>query len=232
MLLLLPGLICDSRIYAPQLAAFADARAVDGYGNADSLQIMARIALEFADDEGPETFDLLGHSMGARVALEVYRLAPARVRRLALMSTGVHGVREGEPAKRADLQALGRAEGHEALVDSWLPPMVAPANRANPAIYAPVRQMCIDAGQDVFDAQVRALLARADQTSLLPRIACPALVLTGERDAWSPPEQHEEIAAAIPDAELVIVPGAGHMIQREAPEAVNDAIARWRARPA
>jgi pimeloyl-ACP methyl ester carboxylesterase len=232
MLLLLPGLICDSRMYAPQLAAFDEARAVDGYGLADSLPAMARIALDLADAEGAEVFDLLGHSMGGRVALEVFRLAPERVRRFGLMSTGVHSLREGEPAKRAVLQAIGHDHGFEALVDSWLPPMVAEENRANAAIYAPMRQMCLDAGQEMFDAQIRALLGRPEQESLLPRIACPTLVLTGALDTWSPPAQHEQIAAAVPDAELVIVPGAGHMIQREAPEAVNDAIAAWLARAA
>ena len=199
---------------------------------ADSLPAMARIALDLADAEGAEVFDLLGHSMGGRVALEVFRLAPERVRRLALMSTGIHPLREGEPAKRAALQAIGRDRGYEALVDAWLPPMVAEANRADAAVYAPMRQMCLDAGQDVFDAQIRALLDRPEQESLLSRIACPTLVLTGALDAWSPPAQHEGIAAAIPDAELVIVPEAGHMIQREAPKAVNDAIADWLARAA
>jgi pimeloyl-ACP methyl ester carboxylesterase len=232
MLLLLPGLICDSRVYAPQLAAFADARAVNGYGLADSLPAMARIALEVADAEGAKTFDLLGHSMGGRVALEVFRLAPERVRRLGLMSTGVHSLREGEADKRAALTAIGYNHGFTALVDAWLEPMVAEANRARADIYGPLRQMCLDAGQDVFDAQIRALLGRPEQESLLPQIACPALVLTGALDAWSPPAQHEEIAAAIPHAELVIVPGAGHMIQREAPEAVNDAITAWLDRAA
>lgn len=232
MLLLLPGLICDARVYAPQLAAFAQARAVDGYGLADTLQPMAWKALDLADAQGAETFDLLGHSMGGRVALEVFRLAPGRVRRLALLSTGAHSPGEDEPAKRAALQAIGHEQGYKMLVDAWLPPMVAEDNRADAAIYAPLREMCLHAGQAVFDAQVRALLGRAEQESLLPRIACPTLVLTGALDAWSPPAQHEEIAAAIPDAELVIAPGAGHMIQREAPDAVNDAIAAWLARPA
>jgi pimeloyl-ACP methyl ester carboxylesterase len=232
MLLLLPGLICDSRIYAPQLAAFAEARALDGYGLADTLQAMAWMALDLADAEGAETFDLLGHSMGGRVALEVFRLAPGRVRRFALLSSGVHPVREGEADKRAALVAVGRNHGYEALVDTWLEPMVAEANRAKPEIYQPLRQMCLDAGQDVFEAQIRALLGRAEQQSLLPQIACPALVLTGALDSWSPPAQQEAIAAEAPNAELEVVPGGGHMITCEAPEAVNDAIAGWLARAA
>jgi pimeloyl-ACP methyl ester carboxylesterase len=228
MLLFLPGLACDARIYAPQLAAFPDSRAVDGYGTADSLQAMARLAL----DEAPDAFDLFGHSMGGRVALEVWRLAPERVRRLALVSTGVHSLREGEPEKRAALQAIGWNHGYAKLIDEWLPPMVADGNRAKPEVYGPLRQMNLDAGQAVFDAQIRALVNRAEMESLLPRIACPTLVMTGEFDSWSPPEQHRAIAAAIPNSELVIVPGAGHMVQFEAPDAVNAAIARWLARPA
>jgi pimeloyl-ACP methyl ester carboxylesterase len=227
MLLFLPGLACDARIYAPQLAARADSRAVDGYGTANTLADMARIALE----QAPESFDLFGHSMGGRVALEVYRLAPERVRRLALVSTGVHPLREGEAAKRQALQAIGWNHGFDTLIDQWLPPMVAEANRAKPEIYEPLRRMNVEAGQEVFDAQIHALINRPEVESLLPQIACPTLVMTGENDTWSPPAQHQAIAAAIPNSELVIVPGAGHMIQLEAPEAVSNAIAAWLARP-
>lgn len=227
MLLFCPGLICDARIYAPQCAEFADSRAIDGYGLADSLTEMARIVL----DQAPERFDVFGHSMGGRVALEVVRMAPGRVGRLALVSTGIHGLKPGEPENRAALQQVGHDNGFEALVDQWLPPMVAEANRATPE-YAIMRQMCLDAGQDMFDAQIRALLGRPEVDSLLPAITCPTLVMTGELDTWAPPAQHAAIAAAIPNSELVIVPGAGHMIQLEAPAAVNAAIKRWLAMPA
>ena len=228
MLLFLPGLICDPRIFAPQLAAFPDSRSVEGYGLADSLPEMARIAL----DQAPDQFDLFGHSMGGRVALEVYRLAPERVRRLALSSTGVHSLGAAEPAKRAALKAIGHEQGFEALVDAWLPPMVAEANRSKDALYGPMREMCLDQSQAMFDAQIAALLGRPEQASLLPQIASPTLVITGELDAWSPPAQHESIAAAIPNSTLVIVEGAGHMLPLEAPDAVNEAIADWLAQPA
>jgi pimeloyl-ACP methyl ester carboxylesterase len=228
MLMFLPGLACDARIYAPQLAAFPDSRAVDGYGTANTLEEMARVAL----DQAPESFDLFGHSMGGRVALEVYRMAPERVRRLALVSTGVHSLREGEADKRRALQAIGWKHGYDRLLDEWLPPLVAEANRADAEIYGKLRQMNLDAGQEVFDAQIHALVNRPEMESLLPQVACPTLVMTGELDAWSPPAQHAAIAAAIPNADLVIVPGAGHMIQLEAPQAVNDAISGWLAQPA
>jgi len=228
MLLFLPGLICDARVFAPQLAAFPGSVAVNGYGLADSLPAMARVAL----DQAPDRFDLFGHSMGARVALEVYRLAPARVRRLALCSTGAHPLGEQEPAKRHALQAIGHERGFETLVDAWLPPMVAEANRVDDALYAPMRQMCLDQSQAMFDAQIAALLGRPEQQSLLGRIECPTLVMTGELDTWSGPAQHEAIAAAIPNSTLVIVAGAGHMLPLEAPESVNEAIAAWLEEPA
>ncbi|WP_126173910.1 alpha/beta fold hydrolase [Altericroceibacterium xinjiangense] len=233
MLLLLPGLICDARIFARQLDAFADAKAVDGYGTAGSFEAMARIALDQADKEQPGArFDLLGHSMGARVALEVYRLAPERVRRIALVSTGAHPVGEQEPAKRGGLQRVGHERGFDALLDLWLPPMIGEPNRDKPEIAGPLREMCRSRGQDVFDAQIKALLGRGDQRLVLPTISCPALVMTGELDSWSPPAQHEQIAAMIPNSQLVVVPGAGHMLPVEAPDAMNAAISRWRAAPA
>ncbi|RIV87291.1 alpha/beta fold hydrolase [Aurantiacibacter xanthus] len=232
MLIFLPGLICDASIYAPQTAAFADSHAVDSYGLADSLADMARIALADADRLGAERFDLFGHSMGGRVALEVYRMAPERVRRLALVSTGIHPLKEGEPAKREALKQIGYDHGFAALVDEWLPPMVAEANRARPELYDPMRAMSLAMGQDVFDAQINALVTRPEVDSVLASITCPTLVMTGECDAWAPPAQHEQIAASIANSHLVIVPGAGHMIQLEAPDAVNEAITRWLATPA
>ncbi len=232
MLLFLPGLICDARIYAPQTASFADSHTVDSYGSADSLVQMAHIALAEADRIGADTFDLFGHSMGGRVALEVFRLAPARVRRLALVSTGVHPLGADEPAKREALKAVGHQQGFAALVDNWLPPMVADAHRADPVIYQPLREMCLSMDQATFDAQINALVTRPAVDDLLGQIACPTLVMTGELDGWAPPAQHEQIAAAIPNSQLVIVPGAGHMVQFEAPVAVNEAINRWLATPA
>lgn len=236
MLLFLPGLICDARIYAPQAAAFPGSLVVGSYGpkgtSPDSLVGMAQAALAQADAAGADRLDVFGHSMGGRVALELYRMAPDRVRRLALVSTGIHPLGVDEPAKRAALQQIGYDNGYAALVDAWLPPMVAPANREDPAIYGPMRDMCLSMNQTMFDAQIKALLGRPEVETLVAGITCPTLVMTGKLDTWASPAQHADIASRMPSAELVIVPGAGHMIQLEAPEAVNAAIARWLETPA
>jgi len=88
-LVILPGLICDETMFSAQVRAFR-ATVIGGfYGGADRITTMAHYALERL----PETCALLGHSMGARVALEIWRIAPEKVSRLALANTGVHGPR-------------------------------------------------------------------------------------------------------------------------------------------
>jgi len=226
-LLLLPGLICDERVFAAQTRAFPQAIAVHGYGGADSLADMARRTLAGA----PERFALLGHSMGARVALEIMRIAPERVTHLALVSTGVHLPRDGEAEKRYGLRDIGRSDGMAALVDAWLPPMFAPARRHDEALVGPLRQMCIHAGLPTFEAQIAALLRRPEVETLLPTIRCPTLIAVGREDTWSTPEQHAEIAARVPQPRFVVIEGAGHMLPAEAPDVFNAEITDWLDEP-
>jgi pimeloyl-ACP methyl ester carboxylesterase len=195
--------------------------------DADDLGAMADRVLAAA----PPRFAMLGHSMGARVVLEIIRRAPQRVTRIALVSTGVHLPEAGEAAKRHALRDIGRAQGMAALVDAWLPPMVAPVRRDDAAFMAPLRAMCVDAGLPRFEAQIHALLNRPEVESLLPQLTCPVLVATGSEDRWSPPDQHAAMAALIPDARLVVVEGSGHMLPLEAPDALNAAITDWLERP-
>jgi pimeloyl-ACP methyl ester carboxylesterase len=226
-MLLLPGLMCDSRIFAAQHLTFANALVAADYSLEHDLGAMAERVIERA----PARFALLGHSMGGRVALEVVRRVPDRVTRLALLSTGVHLSSPDEAPKRYALRDLGRSDGMAALVDAWLPPMVARPRSGDPHFMAPLRAMCIEAGLARFEAQIAALLSRPEAESLLPRITCPVLVATGSADIWSPPDQHAAIAALLPDAQLVVVEGSGHMLPVEAPDALNHAIAAWLARP-
>jgi len=226
-LLLLPGLICDARIWASQAEALRATRAVhavNGYGEADSLGAMAEAVLA----DAPPRFALAGHSMGGRVALEVFRRAPERVERFALISTGVHLPRsEKEAEGRFRLLARGVEQGMDALIDAWLPPMVWEPNRLIPGLMDRLARMCADMGLDAYERHIRALLARPEVESLLPTIRCPTLVATGRHDEWAPPAQHEGIAAAIPGARLEIIEGAGHMLPAERPESMTDALVRW-----
>jgi pimeloyl-ACP methyl ester carboxylesterase len=223
-LLLLPGLLCDARIWPRAVLQLGcPVVAPVGYGDAATLEEMAERVLEIA----PSRVSLLGHSMGARVALEIVRRAPDRIERLALVSTGVHLPRPGEAESRQALLALGHAEGPVALVDRWLPPMVAPSREGDEALMSPLRRMCVEAGVSRFESQIAALLDRPEVETLLPHIHCPTMVLVGSEDRWSPVEQHRAIAAAIPGAVLKIIDGSGHMLPAEAPDAFVAAVAGW-----
>ncbi|OYW88625.1 MAG: alpha/beta hydrolase [Sphingobium sp. 32-64-5] len=223
-LLILPGLICDSRMFAAQIDAFPGAVAVDGfYEGCDRIEAMADYALARA----PERFALLGHSMGARVALEVIRKAPERVERIALADTGIHPVKSGEAEKRHALRDIGRDRGMAALVDAWLPPMVGTSHRGDDALIASMRAMSIDAGQDGFERQIEALLHRPDTDAVLRGIAVPAFAIVGDEDEWSPVDQHVVITERIPGAQLRVVNGAGHMAPAEEPHQFNQILREW-----
>jgi len=223
-LLILPGLMCDAGMFAATLAAFSRARAIDDhYGGADTIGGMARHVLA----SSPARLALIGHSMGARVALEIVAQAPERVARLMIADTGVHAVRAGEAEQRYALRDLGRREGFDRLVDTWLPPMVGDAARADAALMGLLRAMCQRAGQAVFEAQTEALLNRPDTGPALQTLACPVSVVVGGEDQWSSVAQHQAISAQIAGATLHVIAGAGHMAPAEQPDLFNTLIREW-----
>jgi pimeloyl-ACP methyl ester carboxylesterase len=220
---LLPGLLCDETIWANQREALGTA-VIPDFRHVDSIGAMAQLVL----DTAPKRFSVAGHSMGGRVALEVVRLAPDRVERLALLDTGIHPRAADEEAKRQALVDLARSEGMAALAARWLPPMLHPDHSA---LLEPLTEMVKRSTPETFANQQRALLNRPDARKVLPGIRCPTLVLCGKQDAWSPVSQHEEIAALIPQSKIVIVDDCGHMSPVEQPALVTKALCDWLAGP-
>jgi pimeloyl-ACP methyl ester carboxylesterase len=224
-IILIPGLMNDGWVWRHQIGALSRIAPVtiannDGCG---SLGGMAERVL--AASQGP--LAVIGHSMGGRVALEVAARAPERVVRLGLLDTGAGGAAEAEGAGRMRLVELAREDGMAAVAREWLPPMLAPANRANGGMIAGITEMLERCTPDNFALQQHALMARPDRTVLLPAIGCPTLVATGSEDAWAPPAQHRAMADALPAATLKIIEGAGHMAPVEAPEALTSILSDW-----
>ncbi len=125
-ILLIPGLLCDETVWQPLLTALEGETAVADLSTQDSLTQMAEDCLR----ANPGKLKVAGHSMGARVAIEMARLAPERIERLALLDTGIHPLKPGEVDRRAQIVALAHEKGMAALAETWLPPMVhAPACR-------------------------------------------------------------------------------------------------------
>lgn len=224
-LALLPGLLCDRSVWAPQVAALSDTAeaSVADFWGFDSIGAMAESVLASA----PAQFALAGHSMGARVAMEVVRMAPERVVRLALLDTGYLPRGVGEAARRQALVDVARDEGMAALAAEWLPGMVNPARHREAALMDPMVAMVCRATPDIYAGQIKALLDRPDARVGLGAIRCPTLVACGRLDAWSPVAQHEELVAMIPGATLAVIEDSGHMVTLEAPGATSALLRAW-----
>ena len=229
-LLLVPGLMCDQTVWQAVLPALQSLRkcVVVDHQDADSLVQMAHQLL----DAAPQRFALAGHSMGARVALEVLRMAPERVSRVALLDTGYLARAEGaagedEARKRQALLDVAQTQGVAVMATHWSQGMVHPQRLEDVRLMQDIVSMFERKTADTFARQIRALLLRPDATDVLTAIAVPALVMCGRQDSWSPVAQHEAMQALIPAAVLAVVEDAGHMAPMEQPEAVAQRMLHW-----
>jgi pimeloyl-ACP methyl ester carboxylesterase len=232
-LLLVPGLMCDHTVWdplVPQLRTLHACTVVD-HGQADSLVQMASQILR----DAPPQFCLAGHSMGARVGLEVLRLAPDRVAGVALLDTGylpklTGAAGEEEVGKRMNLLQIAQEKGVRAMAHEWVQGMVHPDRLRDAALMEDILQMFDRKSADIFARQLRALIHRPDGSDVLARIGVPTLIACGRQDAWSPPAQHESMHKLVPHAQLHIYEEAGHMAPMEKPAAVAESILQWLAR--
>lgn len=216
-----PGLGCTGRLFEPQIGALAGRAAIvlDHARHADVGAIAAQ-ALE----ELPPRFALVGLSMGGYVAFEVIRRAPERVERLALLDTTAYPDTEESRARRRTLIAAAEKGKLAAIHKATYARYVNAARAGDGRLEAIVRAMLIETGAPAFVRQMTAILNRPDQTSLPPSIRCPTLVIVGEDDLPTPAEHARRMAAAIPDAALVVLPGVGHLSTLEDPKGVNAAL--------
>jgi pimeloyl-ACP methyl ester carboxylesterase len=224
-LVLLPGLLCDQLLFAPQLPALASLRQVliPDMTQDDSIEGMARRVL----DTAPDRFALAGLSMGGYVALEIMRLAPERVSRLALLDTRARSDTPEETARRRGLLELSAKGEFRGVTPRLLPLLIHPDRLADDALTGVVMAMAEAVGREGFFRQQQALIAREDRRDLLGTIAVPTLVLCGREDALTPLAMHLELAAAIREATLVVIPNCGHLAPLERPQAVTRQLLGW-----
>lgn len=217
--------MCDEAVWTHQqanLSALAEIN-IPKLRGFDSLTEMAKSVLE----QAPEQFAVAGHSMGGRVALEVFNLAPDRVCKLALLDSGTHPLAEGERRTRQAYIDLARANGIDAVADEWIIAMVHPNRNDDSDLLNAIRTMIKRTSVEDFIKQIQALLNRPDASGYLSEIQCETLLLVGSDDGWSPVEQHEIMRNEIANSNLVVIEDAGHMSTMEKPEAVTNALRHW-----
>ncbi|OYU41037.1 MAG: alpha/beta hydrolase [Pseudorhodobacter sp. PARRP1] len=222
MLLLIPGMMCDARMWG-DLSGLPPALHADITG-ADSVGALAAAILQ----QAPESFDLAGLSMGGIVAMEVLRQAPQRVRRLALLDTNPRAEVPAVQALRAPQIARALAGDLAGLMRSIIPGYFA---TPRPDLAALCLDMALDLGGKTFARQSRALHDRPDQTATLAVFKGPALVLMGAQDALCPRDRHDQMHSLMPQSRLTIIADAGHIPPLENPQATQAALLNWLDQP-
>jgi pimeloyl-ACP methyl ester carboxylesterase len=228
VLLLLPGLLCDARLWRDQVAAFAPGRrcVVADLTHDDTLPAMAARALAAVPPDA--RLAVCGLSMGGYVAFEILRQVPGRVDRLALFDTSARPDTPEQTRRRRALLALSESGMFRGVTPRLLPQLLHP-DHLKGQLADDVMAMAERVGRAAFHRQQRAIMHRPDSRPMLPGIAVPTLVAVGEGDVLTPPELAEEMAGLIPGARLARIAGAGHLPTMEKPEAANALLADWLA---
>lgn len=224
-ILFVPGMMCDARVWTPQIADLSRDFALHfpSIARAESIREMAAEIIH----QAPPRFALAGHSMGGIVAMEVLRRVPERVTRVALISTTPLAETPAQAAWR-EPQIIKAQTGRltEALREALSPETLA-EGPGREAVLAELDAMAADLGPQVFIRQSRALQRRPDAQKALVTCKAPALVLCGGQDKLTPVKRHSFMAELIPYAELAIIEEAGHLPMLETPEKVNLALRAW-----
>ena len=224
-ILLVPGLLCTPRLYADQIPAlwrFGPVMVADHTRDASMSDIARRILAQ-----APPRFALVGLSMGGYVGLEILRQARERVVRLALLDTTAQPDTPEQSQRRGAQIAMAREGRLSEVADLQFPMMVHERRHGDEDLKAVFHQMAEEVGAAAFVRQQTAIMGRPDSRGGLGDIGCPTLVLVGEADVVTPPDRAREMADAIADARLVVVPDSGHLSTLEQPAAVNAALEAW-----
>jgi pimeloyl-ACP methyl ester carboxylesterase len=232
-LLLVPGLLCSPRLFAPQTAGLKDVAdmVVPDWRAAplsvyDSWEATGRWVAGLMPSGA---FALAGLSLGGIVAAEIMRLMPERVTRLALLDTGMRGQDEGERAVRRARIRLAE-EGHFELMLGLQMSRFLPAYRLpDKPLVDEVMAMCRETGVEIYKRQEELAAVRPDRRPDLPAIRCPTIVVCGRDDAATPLELSQEMVAAIKGSRLVVIEQCGHLITLEKPEETNAILRKWLA---
>jgi pimeloyl-ACP methyl ester carboxylesterase len=221
-LVMIPAFGCDERLYgaiAPHMPSnvLTSTLICDGDSFAASVeQVLAR---------GPESFVILGTSFGGRVALETALAAPDRVRGLVVIGSSPGPVADQRAGlRRSERLRAGEAEQVAAEMGEMIAHMEGPNG---PATRDAFIAMCAMVGDSVMTRQSDALAKRIDLRPRLQEIACPALMLWGVHDKFSPAGDGLRMAAATPNGRYVEIAECGHFPTLECPDETAAAICHW-----
>lgn len=224
-LVLLPGMMCDARLFGPQINALSGRYPImtAPLGGQETIEKLATEVLQTA----PPKFALAGLSMGGIVAMEMVRQAGDRVVGLALLDTNPLAEAEATKDRRAKQIAAALAGDMRRVMRDEMKPNYLADGPNQGAILDLCMAMATDLGPAVFVRQSQALRDRRDQTETLRRYAGQTLILCGRQDILCPVERHRLMQNLIPGSTIQIVEDAGHLPTLEQPQITTAALSRW-----
>ena len=221
-LVMIPAFGCDERLYeaiAPQLPSNVLTSTIICDGDSFDACVEQLLA------QAPSHFVILGTSFGGRVALETALAAPERVRGLVVIGSGPGAVADQRAGlRRSERLRAGEAEQVAAEMGEMIAHMEGPNG---PATRDAFIAMCATVGEAVMTRQSDALAKRIDLRPRLREITCPALMLWGAHDKFSPAGDGLRMAAALPNGRYVEIADCGHFPTLEYPEETAAAICHW-----
>jgi pimeloyl-ACP methyl ester carboxylesterase len=224
-LVLIPGVLCDARLFARQIAGLSGYAhcSVADITQQESVEAMAEAVVAAA----PPRFCLAGFSLGSQVALEIMQLSGERVEKLALLSATHGGLLPASAAAfRSSLEPIEHG-GFEAYLEGLFPVYFTPSDAQNPELKRIFMDMAHSVGQEAGLRQMRALLALTEPFHNLERIHCPTIIIGGAEDHRTTFEAHELLAREIPNSALVKIENSAHFTTLEQPEKVTQALRQW-----
>lgn len=212
------------RVITPDLPGFGDSPL--DTSTLPDLALPALAVLNLLDALGIDEFALGGLSMGGYVAMEILRQAPDRVSQLMLVDTkATPDGPEAQAGREQTAQAALAAGSLVPLTDGMLGGLLGATTRAqSPAVLERTKEWIAAAKTDACAWAMRAMARRPDSLPTLAAFDRPALVLAGTEDVLSPPGEQELMVAALPEGQLVMLPGSGHLSAIEVPSEVSDAL--------
>ena len=224
-LVMIPGMMCDERIFAPQIEELVSKRSVyiADISKHDTISDLAADVLSHA----PPKFCLVGHSMGGIVAMEICAQDPKRIEKLVLIDTNPLAELEEVKLKR-EPQISDALSGKliNVIRDEMKPNYLASSENQD-IILNICMEMALSLGPKVFINQSRALQTRADQQSNIQSINIPVLIMCGSEDKLCTVERHEMMHNMISNSELKIINNAGHMPTLEQPSETTEVLKEW-----
>jgi pimeloyl-ACP methyl ester carboxylesterase len=211
------------RLIAPDLRGFGQSVGVDS--ETVSMETYASDVFDLMTHlEIPEA-TVAGLSMGGYVALAMLARDPRRIDGLVLADTRATADSAEARAARDRMVALVRREGPSGVAKEMLGKLVGETSKhEQPELTDTIRRLIEANGPDGVEAAILAMKTRADRSSLLATIQCPAVVICGAEDVITRPEECEAMSRQIPGARFVRIDGAGHLANLERPGAFTGAM--------